>query len=454
MVNGTTPLNLRLRDHVNYGRILRYGKSLIAAKRSASGTVPVYGSNGIVGRHSEAVTSGPTIIVGRKGSVGEVHFTADPCWPIDTTYYAEAAVTGELRFFYYLLKSLELGDLDRSTAIPGLSRSDYDPLRVALPPLAEQRRIVAALDAAFARLDAVSARLARVPVLVKRYRAAVLAAAVKGRLTEDWRAANPDAEPAAVLLDRILAERRARWEAEQQAKYTRAGKTPPFGWREKYEEPAAPDADGLPELPETWAWADADAVAEAIVDCPHTTPKWTQSGRLCIRTTEFRPGRLDLSEVRYVSEQTYRERVERLTPMPGDLLYSREGGILGVACLIPFGVEICMGQRMMLLRTSKGVMPEYTMHLLNSQMTLTRVRSMTGGTAAPHLNVRDVKAFPVPLPPLAEQQEIVRRVEQQMRLAEAIEGRLARVTGHIARLRQALLAKAFRGELVGQATDG
>ncbi|HZU76084.1 MAG TPA: restriction endonuclease subunit S, partial [Dehalococcoidia bacterium] len=148
---------------------------------------------------------------------------------------------------------------------------------IPLPPLPEQRRIVAALDAAFARLDAAKARLERVPGILKRYRAAVLAAAVEGRLTEDWRAAHAaELEPASVLLERILAERRARWEAEQQEKYRKAGRTPPLDWRSKYPEPAAPDTSELPELPDGWCWASLESVGRihgGIQKQPSRTPK-------------------------------------------------------------------------------------------------------------------------------------------------------------------------------------
>ncbi len=126
---------------------------------------------------------------------------------------------------------------------------------IPLPPLAEQRRIVAAIEEQFTRLDAGVAALRRARAALKRYRAAVLKAAVEGRLTAAWRAAHPDAEPAAALLRRILAERRARWEADQRAK----GKDPA---KARYDEPAAPDTAGLPALPEGWVWATVEQVSQ------------------------------------------------------------------------------------------------------------------------------------------------------------------------------------------------
>jgi type I restriction enzyme S subunit len=152
--------------------------------------------------------------------------------------------------------------------------------------------------------------------------------------------------------------------------------------------------------------------------------------------------------VRRVSESTYLERITRLEPRPNDVVYSREGGILGIACIIPPGTRACLGQRMMLMRTTSDLVPQYLMHVLNGPMTLNRVRAMTGGSASPHLNVGDVKSFPVPVPSTGEQREIIRRVELLFALADAVEQRVAAATARADKLTQAILTKAFRGELV------
>lgn len=111
-----------------------YGKGLPEAKRDTTGNVPVYGSNGQVGQHTTALTKKAALIIGRKGSVGEVHYSPMPCWPIDTTYYAEEREGIEIRFLEYLLKGLNVGKLEKSTAVPGLSRDDYNVVEVAIAP--------------------------------------------------------------------------------------------------------------------------------------------------------------------------------------------------------------------------------------------------------------------------------------------------------------------------------
>lgn len=282
-------------------------------------------------------------------------------------------------------------------------------LQVPLAPLAEQQRIVDQLEQLIEHIDSSKDRLARIPTILKRFRQSVLAAACSGRLTADWREENPNTGAATGVQD---------------------------------------SPDGFPTLPETWRWSELATVCANVIDCPHSTPKWAESGRLCVRTTNFKPGFLDLSDVRYVSNATFSERVERLRPQPGDILYSREGGILGIACMIPPKVDLCLGQRMMLLRAKSDFTASFLMHWLNSPAILRRVRELTGGSASPHLNVRDIKKSPTPVPPLPEQQEIVRRVADLFALADRIEEGIERASVQVHHLTPSLLAKAFRGEIV------
>jgi len=121
---------------------LQYGKSLRKDRR-IEGKVPVYGSNGSVDYHNESLIEKPTIIVGRKGSIGEVHLVSTPCWPIDTTYFVESLgkYDYDLEWLYRLLKTLRLQNLDRSAAVPGLNRDDVYKIKITLPPLDDQKRI-------------------------------------------------------------------------------------------------------------------------------------------------------------------------------------------------------------------------------------------------------------------------------------------------------------------------
>ena len=121
---------------------LHYGRALREDKR-VHGKIPVFGSNGIVGFHHEGIVQSETIIIGRKGSIGEAHYVDGPSWPIDTTYYVSIKPEYEvnLRWFYRILKTLRLSELNRSAAVPGLNRNDVYKIRISLPPLEDQVRI-------------------------------------------------------------------------------------------------------------------------------------------------------------------------------------------------------------------------------------------------------------------------------------------------------------------------
>ncbi len=122
-----------------------YGKSLPKRSRATDGQVKVYGSGGVDGTHNEALTSGPTVIVGRKGTVGSVYFSPSSCWPIDTTYYIEDTDPVLARFKYYVLQASGLERLNYDSAVPGLKRLQAHSLQLKVPPVDVQRHIATAL---------------------------------------------------------------------------------------------------------------------------------------------------------------------------------------------------------------------------------------------------------------------------------------------------------------------
>lgn len=123
------------------------------------GEYPVYGSNGQVGLHHEYLVEGPGILVGRKGSVGEVHFSEKPFWPIDTVYYVRRLGRDNWRYLYYLLTYLNLGLLNAATGVPGLTRRDAHFIFGAFPPPPEADEIANALKLADDALTAADAKL-------------------------------------------------------------------------------------------------------------------------------------------------------------------------------------------------------------------------------------------------------------------------------------------------------
>lgn len=184
----------------------KYGKGLVESKR-CKGMFKVYGSNGVVGSHNETITNKPCIIIGRKGSIGEIHYNNDSCWPIDTTYYIDEFRQNEPMFVYYCLKNLNLKEDDTSSAIPGLSRNIAYKKEIILPPIIEQKRIVKKIDELYAFADEIEAHI---DIALKRtdtIKQAVLAKAFRGELViteaELARREGRDYESASALLERI-----------------------------------------------------------------------------------------------------------------------------------------------------------------------------------------------------------------------------------------------------------
>jgi type I restriction enzyme, S subunit len=131
---------------------LEYGKPLDASKRSEDGKYPVYGANGEIARSNEYYYDKPTMIVGRKGSAGEINLTEKKFWALDVTYFVTFDDKKyDLQFLYYLLSKLELTKLAKGVK-PGINRNDVYSIEVAIPPLPEQQRIVSVLDEAFASI--------------------------------------------------------------------------------------------------------------------------------------------------------------------------------------------------------------------------------------------------------------------------------------------------------------
>lgn len=165
---------------------LRYGRALPAAARRA-GDVPVYGSAGVVGTHTEPLVAGPGIVVGRKGTVGAVHWSSTSFFPIDTTFYVSARQDIPLEFLYFTLLDLRLDRLDFDSAVPGLNRADALARKVPLPGPAALSEFTGRIRPLFGRITAAQAETSALAAL----RDTLLPQLVSGQLRVDHRGGAP-----------------------------------------------------------------------------------------------------------------------------------------------------------------------------------------------------------------------------------------------------------------------
>jgi len=348
------------------------------------------------------------------------------------------------RYLYYFVSSQSVRkeashNMTGAVGQKRVATSYIANLEIPLAPPDHQRLIVAEIDKQFSRLDEAVANLKRVKANLKRYKAAILKAAVEGRLVEPEaecaRREGRDYETGAQLLQRILETRRKQWKGKG-----------------KYKEPDAPDTTDLRKLPTGWVWATVEAICEQIVDCPHSTPRFQQEGYPCIDTNWMTTNGLAIERARFVDQAVYQERVARLEPKPGDIVFAREGTI-GTAVTIPEGMKPCLGQRVMLLRASFHFSSKLLMHTLHSEVVRAQYRAQALGSTVPHINVGDVKRFVITVPPLSEQHRIVAEVERRLSIISEVEAEVNANLNRAERMRQSLLRCAFSGGIGSNAVE-
>lgn len=186
-----------------------------------------------------------------------------------------------------------------------------------------------------------------------------------------------------------------------------------------------------------------EKVCDRVIDCPHSTPNWSQSGVICLRTSNLGKGEWNWSDTRYVTEEEYQQRVMRSTIEPNDIILSREGTV-GVVAIVSKGMRLCMGQRLVQLRVMESLLnPVYLLHLLIHDLAPERLSRLMAGSTSKHLNVRELRQLPLLLPPLHLQQRFAsiitsiqnHKTRRQTQLAE------------LDTLFTSLQARAFKGEL-------
>ena len=335
-----------------------------------------------------------------------------------------------------------MSSLVQGALYPAIRGKDVRSFTAPIAPEKEQKRIADKLDTVLARVDAVNTRLARVAPLLKRFRQSVLAAATSGRLTEDWREAHSTAvgSPSCIAC---VQQAKHEW-LKGNGSHNEAGRV---AKRVASFSGKRISTDGLPS---SWCWSALEDAALMVVDCHNKTAPYVPNGIPLVRTTNVRDGAFIWSDLRFVNDQTYLYWSKRCIPTAGDIVFTREAP-MGEAAIIPADMKICLGQRTMLIRpVSKVTSEHYLLIALLDPMFKARAEKVAVGTGVKHLRVGDVSELQLPLPPSEEQTEIVRRVETLFAFADRLEARLAQAQTAATRLTPALLAKAFRGELVPQ----
>jgi type I restriction enzyme S subunit len=363
------------------------------------------------------------------------------------------------QFVNQLLRTLEIRHFftygcKQTTGMASIDQDRVGSVRVPLPPLAEQRRIVAKIEALQERGRRAREALTEVGLLLEQFRQSVLAAAFHGDLTTDWRAAHPNVEPASELLHRIRAERRRHWEQAELAKYEAKDQKPPKNWQDKYEEPEPVDDTGLPELPEGWEWSNFGEVS--LIDGGLTKHEAKRS-----KATTFVPlisvaavqhGYIDstqVSKIGLLATDGDKGKLEK-----DDLLIVEGNGSLdhiGRAALWDGSIDNARHQNHLIRVRPVLLDPRFCLHWLGSPRGRTNlVAEATSAAGLYNLSLGKVGRVHIPIPPLDEQMEIIKQLDAARTALRSVFALQRTIINDLDQLDRSILAKAFRGELVSQ----
>lgn len=297
---------------------------------------------------------------------------------------------------------------------PRITTKQLRAFGVALAPLGEQRRIVEAVDALLAEVNVARERLARVPLILKRFRQSVLAAACGGRLTEEWR-------------QRSMA-----------------------GVSDDLPEPSLDDVPALPEIPADWKLVPLRAVVEKFQYGTSDKANGDErTGIPVLRMGNVQDGRIDLSDLKYISPSKLRRE---FLVQAGDVLFNRTNSpeLVGKTAVVQDTRPMAFASYLIRMSTNpRLVAPEFLGHWLNSWWGRQWARQVrTDGVGQSNINATKLASMPIPLPTIVEQREIAARIDQLLHLANTIEQRVMATSAIADALAQGILAKAFRGELV------
>ena len=318
---------------------------------------------------------------------------------------------------------------------PRVSFDQISSHDIPLAPLAEQKRIVAKVERLLEKVDASRARLEKVSALLKRFRHSVLAAACSGRLTADWRIENP----ADTRYDDVVAHIQHRREKQAKTPAQQAKLRDIYSITEE-------ESDALPD---GWGYVALSKLCESFDY--GTSAKSKPSGKVpVLRMGNIQSGKIDWNDLVYTSDA---QEIQAYNLKPNTVLFNRTNSpeLVGKTSIYLGERPAIFAGYLIRVNHCPELDPSYLNLCLNTNYARAFCQSVkTDGVSQSNINAQKLGHFEVPYPPISEQQEIVRRVEELFALADRLEARVGKARGQVDKLTQAILAKAFRGELVPQ----
>lgn len=357
---------------------------------------------------------------------------------------------GKYLYFYIQYRLSDLTGDSRGSTIKYIRLGDLRDYPVPIAPLEQQVEIVSEIEKQFSRLDKAVANLKRVKANLKRYKAAVLKAAVEGKLTEEWRKQNPDVEPASKLLERILTERRKKWEEAELARMKEKAKEPKNDkWKEKFGLSSHVDIEGMPNLPDKWCYANLASLVEEPKYGTSKKCRYESRGLGVLRIPNIGDGVIDDDDLKYAEFDAAEIAAYRL--QENDLLIIRSNGsldLVGKAALVrePDCSHLYAGYLIRLRPISATVSGAFLQFAVRSLVVRQQIESKAKSTSGVNnINAKELKTLTIPLCSKGEQTQLVWEIEGRLSVADHLLNDVEMRIKNVECLRQSILARSFSG---------
>ena len=351
-------------------------------------------------------------------------------------------------FLYYFLQSLfyKLNTNVIGIGIPHLNPFVIRNSQLVIPPLPEQRAIVAKIEELLSDLENGKQQLQTAQQQLKVYRRALIMDGVTGKLTEKWRIENPNLDNSEKVFQKIQIQLDKSFNkacGEAVAK----GKRKPKNQR-KNKKTTNVEAD-LPELPVNWNYFRLEDITYLVTDGTHFTPKYQESGVKFLSVKNVRPFYFREEHVKYISEEEHKSLIERCNPQKNDILYTKVGATFGYAAKVNMDYDFSIFVSLCLIKpVYECFSSDFLEYLMNSELVFQQARKRVSGSGVPDLHLIEIRDFKIPLPSLEEQEKIVEELESKLTLCDKIEETITNSLQQAETLRQSILKKAFEGKLI------
>jgi type I restriction enzyme S subunit len=377
----------------------KYRKPINAKERAKRfGEVPYYGATGQVGWIDDYLLDNDVVLVGEDGAPffdhikDKAYLVSGKSWVNNHAHIIKSylGIIGNKYILHFLNQFNYHGYVNGTTRLK-LTQTKLKEIKIPIPPFNKVEKLVNQIENQFEKLDRAKGLIQNTIDSFEDRKAAILHRAFTGELTKKWREEN------GVGLD-------------------------------------------------SWEMKELQEICEKITDGTHQTPKYVDKGYTFISAKNIKDGKIDWKNVKYIPSDLHKKLYKRLAPRRNDILLAKNG-TTGKAAIVEVDDVFDIYVSLALLRPIEGVYPRYLLWVVNSPESFCQFTEHLTGIGVPNLHLRDIRKTNIPIPNHDEQIEIVKRIESLMSCEEMAK-ELYDIASSIDYLKQTILSKAFRGELV------